>query len=402
MIDLTQDPLPPLSADDRELLGTKADIGNIYRLPSEVSFCATCVISNQRPRIFFNLDGVCNACLYWERKKEVDWISRREEFEDLLSGFRSKDGSFDVLVPSSGGKDSVRVALALRDEYGMHPLTFTWAPFVYTEIGFRNLFWHVHHGFDNVLLQPKGNVHRMMTRASLLKMGDPFQPFIYGQTYSPLRVANQYGIGLVVDGENGEAEYGGDPEAETLRGYDEAAAAKYWLSGIEMVSWLEAGYTNEDLEMYFPRNAQRVGSQPVERVFFSYFHDWRSQENFYIAASGGVKANSVRSEGTYSKYASLDDQIDPYHYYLGLLKFGLGRATSDAAHEIREGLISRDEGINLVRKYDSNAPSDSHYSTLANYVSMSAEELEILEERWRNIRLWEPDGNRYKLVTQAS
>lgn len=403
LLDLVRDPLPALpglSNPLKNMLCTKAEVDNLYELPREVRFCNLCVISNQRPRIVFDAAGICNACLYWQRKKRVDWRARSEEFGALLDQFRSKDGSFDVLVPSSGGKDSVRVALSLRDDYGMHPLTFTWAPFVYTDIGFRNLYWHIQHGFDNVLLHPKGNIHRMMARESLIKIGDPFQPFVYGQTYSPLKVAAQYGIGLVVDGENGDAEYGGNPEAESLKGYGEEDAAKFWLSGLELDAWLEAGFSHRDLEMYFPKPPTNA-PPPVQRVFFSYFHDWRPQENFYIASSkGGFKPNSVRSEGTYSKYASLDDQTDPYHYYLGMLKFGLGRATSDAAHEIREGLISREEGVNLVRKYDTNTPSGTHYKTLANYMSMSSEELEMLEQRWRNPRLWEADGTGHKLVSQ--
>lgn len=401
MLDLEKDPLPPLppiSEHQAKLLNSDGNVDQTYELPSEVQFCRNCVISNQRPRINFDNLGICNACRYWERKKVVDWAARRTEFEALLDRFRNSDGSFDVLVPSSGGKDSVRVALALRDDYGMHPLTFTWAPFVYTDIGFRNLYWHVHHGFDNVLLHPKGNVHRMMTRDSLIRVGDPFQPFIYGQTYSPLKVASQYGIGLVVDGENGDAEYGGDTDSEALQGFSEEQAAKYWLSGLELEAWLDAGFSHRDLAMYFPTPSERHESSEVKRVFFSYFHDWRPQDNFYISSErGGFKPNRVRSEGTFSKYASLDDQIDPYHYYLGLLKFGLGRATSDAAHEIREGLIFREEAISLVLKYDAEVPSSEHYKTLSNYTGLDRNELSMVEKRWRNPRLWDTENGDYRL-----
>lgn len=400
LIDLESEPLPPLpqiSGPLSNLLSGKADIDTTYNLDDSVEFCAKCVISNQRPRIVFDSSGVCNACLYWQRKRDVEWEERREKFEDLLDSFRSKDGSFDVLVPSSGGKDSVRVALALRDDYGMHPLTFTWAPFVYTQIGFRNLYWHVHHGFDNVLLHPKGNIHRMMTRESLIRLGDPFQPFIYGQSYSPLKVAAQYGIGLVVDGENGDAEYGGDPESEKLDGFGEDAANDFWLSGLGLDYWLKEGFTRRDLQMYFPEPSKENSGAKVKRVFFSFFHDWRPQDNFYIASEGGFKPNNIRSQGTYSKYASLDDQVDPFHYHLGMLKFGIGRATSDAAHEVREGLISREEAVSLVSKYDTETPTAHQYRTMANYAGLSLEELRMVENRWRNERLWERDQEGYRL-----
>ena len=105
----------------------------------------------------------------------------------------------------------------LKFKYGMNPLTLTWAPHVYSDIGYRNLQAHIHSGLDNVTYTPNGIVHRRMTRLASIVMGDPFQPFIYGQSNLPLRVAVDKGISLIMDGENGEAEYGGDPTVEDAK-----------------------------------------------------------------------------------------------------------------------------------------------------------------------------------------
>lgn len=396
MLDYFSVDVAPMSDKELSALEELKDIDNLYRLPSEVRFCSSCVLSNQRPRITFDSDGVCSACNYWEEKaSSIDWASREQELQDLCDRFRRSDGSFDVLVPSSGGKDSIYVAHVLKTRYRMHPLTMTWSPHVYTDIGLHNFFAQIHAGLDNVLLSPSGPVHRRMCRIAANEMGDPFQPFIYGQTYVPLRVAAAHNISLIMDGENGEAEYGGDIASASLRGFSADDAERYWLSGFPLEFWENHEFSVGDLELYRPPRPNEVGDRLLERHFFSYYQDWRPQEHYYYSvANTGFQPNPQgRSEGTFSKYASLDDALDPFHYFFALLKFGLGRATSDAAHEIREGLISRSEGVALVNRYDSERPSDKSQEVFRKYTGFTVDQLHKLEEKWRNERLWTLDDN---------
>ena len=395
MVDFLSGALPPLSKRELATLNETKDVDALYSLPSTVKFCSRCVLSNQRPRITFDSDGVCSACNYWsEKATSIDWASREQELQDLCDRFRRADGGFDVLVPSSGGKDSIYVAHMLKTRYGMHPLTMTWSPHVYTAIGLHNFFAQIHAGLDNMLLSPSGLVHRRMCRIAANEMGDPFQPFIYGQTYVPLRVAATHNIGLIMDGENGEAEYGGDVASASLRGFSADDADRYWLSGFPLDFWESHDFSASDLELYRPPSSQEVGNQIIERHFFSYYQDWRPQEHYYYSvANTAFQPNPEgRSEGTYSKYASLDDALDPFHYFFALLKFGLGRATSDAAHEIREGLISRPEGVALVQRYDEESPSTKSRGLFREYTGFDEDQLQMLEEKWRNKRLWTSDG----------
>jgi N-acetyl sugar amidotransferase len=243
--------LPPLAEFEKKLLTEKVNVDAKYNLPSTVHYCKKCVVSNQRPRITFDSEGVCNSCRYWEKKRTViNWRERELELINLCNKYRRNDGSFDVLVPSSGGKDSVYVAWMLKTKYGMHPLTMTWAPHVYTEIGIRNFQAQIHAGLDNVTYTANGLVHRRMTRISTIEIGDPFQPFIYGQTYLPLKVAATHGISLIMDGENGEVEYGGDTASESSTGFTVKDAEKYWLSSFPLSYWKERGFTNKELEIY--------------------------------------------------------------------------------------------------------------------------------------------------------
>lgn len=388
-IDFNQDwpKLISLNEKESESLFQKVDFDKLYKLPKKIIRCKKCVITNQRPRITINEDGICNACKYWEKKdNEINWEKRSYIFRDLCDKFRSSDGSFDVLVPSSGGKDSSLVAFKLKDEYGMHPLTVTWAPSLYTEVGYLNFQNHIHNGLDNVKVTANGLVHRRLCRSSSIVMGDPFQPFIYGQANTPLRIAKAYDIGLIVDGENGEVEYGGDEGTEDKIGFQENDSEKFWLSGIPVEYWQDFGYSDSELNVYqAPKSNFKI-----KRVFFSYYHNWRPHDHFYyVSKRAGFISNPDRSECTYSRYASLDDAIDPFHYYLGLLKFGIGRATSDAAHEIREGIIDRDEGMALVKKFDVQSPSEETTRLFMHYTSLTKDELRQVINKWTNHNVWE-------------
>lgn len=382
----------------------KLDVSAMYSLPVEVVYCTRCVISNQRPRIEFDEEGVCNACRYWERKEtSIDWVARERKLRELCDRHRRSDGSHDVIVPSSGGKDSIFVAHQLKYEYGMNPLTVTWAPNVYTQVGWDNFQRLIRSGLDNVLATANGISIRRLTRICTIEMGDPFQPFIYGMVSFPLQVAVTRGIPLIMDGENGEAEYGGDPSSEDRPGFGVDDANEYWNSGIPLEHWLERGFTRTDLAMFMPPSLEDMRREKIERHFFSYYKNWRPQSHYYYAVEKvGFKANPEgRSEGTYSKYASLDDKIDAFHYYLGLLKFGLGRATSDAAHEIREGLITREEGVALVRRYDAEFPK-KELQTFLDYCGFDEEVFWEVMERWRNPKHWKQTNGVWDLRHQVS
>ena len=376
----------------------KRDLIKLYSLPKEVRYCKICTVSNQRPRITFNSDGVCSACTFQDYKRNhIDWDQRDKELRALCDQHRSTDGSHDVIVPCSGGKDGSFVAHQLKYVYGMNPLCVTWAPLRPTEIGQKNLDSFISSGFDHILGTPNPRVTRKLTELSFRHLGDPFQPFIYGQANFPLQTAVNHGISLIMYGENGEVEYGGDMKNAFKPTRDITDHKKHYFSGLPPEYWSEHGISLSDLKPFMQPPIDKIKANNTEIHFFGYYKYWDPQENYYYCREHtGFVPNPLRSEGTYSKYASLDDRFDGFHYYLGFIKFGIGRTTSDTAHEIRDGKIDREEGIALVNRYDGEFP-ERYYQEFLEYCNITAEEFEDIVDSWRSDHIWEKGLNGWNL-----
>ena len=379
---------------------------------SKIVFCKRCVMSNQRPRIQFNDDQICSACLFSEYKEtEVNWDLREKELQLLCDKYRKDDGSWDVIVPSSGGKDSAYVAYTLKQKFGMHPLTVTWASAVPTDIGTQNLYNFTQSGFDNILITPNGLIHKKLSKSCLIEFGDNFVPFTYGQINLPLQMAVKYNIPFLMYGENGDLEYGGSVEnynssevplsTNSLKDKFSGLPQPTTASSLPPENWLPDNLKPEDLQIYLPPSEEEMKSIDVHEFYFSYYENWKPELHYEIAKQfTGFKPNSIRSEGTYTDFASLDDKTDGFHYYMMFVKQGIGRATSDAAHQARHGIITRDEAVDLVLEYDGEFPS-LHYDLFLDYMEMTKNDLNEIFDKFRRQIIWEKDNNEWKLRSQV-
>lgn len=394
-----------------------------YGLPEEVIFCRRCVMSNQRPSsaiefqhtkdrkvstLYIDDDGVCDACRFAGTKRQIDWRRRESELLQLLDRHRRSDGSWDCIVPGSGGKDSVYAAHVLKYKYGMHPLTVTWPPLLYTDIGLKNFrSWLEVGGFDNVTFKPNGRVHRLLTRLATENLLHPFQTFILGQKNLAPKLAIQYGVPLIFYGEN-EAEYG-NPTADnaiSLRDksyYVMHDLAQVFLAGLSVPELTgRHGLTLNDLMPYLPAETVQLEHSGIEVHYLGYYLKWTPQEAYYYAVEhAGFEANPVRTEGTYSKYNSLDDKSDGLHYYTTYIKFGLGRASYDASQEIRNKHLTREEAVALVRRFDGEVPG-RYFKEVMEYIGMPEERFFELCDEFRSPHLWRHEGGQWKLRQQVA
>ncbi len=388
-----------------------------FDLPSEVKFCRRCVISNQRPNstvemknagkkkdtIQFNSEGICSACQINEDKKEIDWKEREEKLFELLEPYRSSDGSYDVLVPSSGGKDSAFAAHTLKYKYKMNPLAVTWAPNMFTKSGWAN-FNNLSRvgGIDSFLYTPNGKLHSLLTKLSFVNLGHPFQPFVHGQKIIGPKLAKKFGISLIMYGEN-QAEYGNPIEDNR----DPFMNPSFFsidnpldmLLGGEKVKDImdQYGFTLNDFAPYIPPAPEEILKSNTKVTYLGYFEKWDPQECYYYAVENtGFKPAYERSIGTYSRYTEIDDKIVPFHFYMTYIKFGIGRATYDAAQEVRNSKITREEAVYLVKKFDGEFP-EKYLKEFIDYINISEDEFYRVVDKFRSPHLWMCDGNKWSL-----
>ena len=219
-----------------------------------------------------------------------------------------------------------------------------------------------------------------------------------------MQTALRYQVPLVMYGENGEVEYGGDMKNAFKPTRDYRTDHKtHYFSGLGPEDLVKYGINEKDLVPYMAPSNESLEKLGLELHFYGYYKKWIPQENFYYCVEHtGFQANPVRSEGTYSKYASLDDKIDGFHYYLAFIKFGLGRCTSDTAHEIRDAHITREEGVALVNKFDGEFPA-KYFKTFLEYCDITEEYFNEVIDSWRSPHLWGKDaaGN-WKLKHNAA
>ena len=405
---------------------SEAELEARYGLPAHVQFCRECVMSNQKPNSCYEFehtinsvkksmhigeDGVCDACHACRNKVgRIDWEDRERRLRELCDRYRKTDGSYDCLVPGSGGKDSFYAAHMLKYKYGMHPLTVTWAPHMYTPWGWENFQAWIHAGFDNYLCTPNGMTHRLLTRLATENLFHPFQAFILGQKQLAPKMAAKFGIPLVFYGEN-EAEFGNpiaDNESALRDEHFFATNSRdnIYLGGVSLRQ-LEEDFKVDpaDLAIYLPSDTSDIEKNHIQVHYLGYYLKWHPQGAYYYSVEhGGFKPSPERTQGTYSKYNSIDDKIDDFFYYTTYIKYGIGRTSYDAAQEIRNEEITREEGVALCKRYDGEFPTRfeqeiwdylslderhfPHASRLFEQPAMDREYFMHLADRFRSPHIW--------------
>lgn len=397
-------------------------------LPIEIKYCIKCNLINQRPTtvneyfhtsetvqttVEFDKDGVCAGCNFVKKEFDntiINWNDREKELVDLCNQYRKNNGEYDCVVPGSGGKDSVYAAYILKHKYKMNPLTVTWSPHLYTEIGWNNFQNWLHKGgFDNYLYTPNPIIHKKITREATINILHPFQPFILGQKTFALKMAAKFNINLVFYGEmqgkgGKKISYKAKTFAEATKqkGYemDPLEGKKFedvYLGGKKVQEYLDEGILMSDLQSYKPLSIDEVNSKNIQFHYLGYYLRWIPQEMYYFAVKNvDFSANPIRTEGTFTKYSSLDDKIDGFFYYTGYIKFGAGRAMFDSSQEVRHGHITKEEGRSLIKKFDGEYP-ERYEREFLDYISMKKEDFIELCDQFRPKHLWEKKSNFWQL-----
>ena len=323
-----------------------------------------------------------------KEKESLDWGKRTKELSLLLEKAKAETTSgYDCLVPVSGGKDGSYVAYKLKHEMGMNPLCVTITPPTPTSLGRRNLEAFMASGYDLLSFDIDPEKLRLLNLTGLEEMGFPYYGWLIAIQALPLRIASSLGIPLVFYGEDGEVEYGGDPENKHRAVYTAEYMKRVYLEGGYSMVLEKSGMSAADLTPFrFPEDEQL---QDVSITHWSYFENWDPYRNYLVAKEKcGLTDAEDTNEGTFTNFAQNDQEIYALHTYLMYLKFGFGRANQDACIDIRRGALTREQGLNLARIYDGRL-AEGALQKFADYYGVSLIRLEEIIDRWVNTELFD-------------
>lgn len=359
--------------------------------------CKQCLTLSTRPRVEFNEDGVCNACQWVEKKKsKIDWDERWRELKKICDKYRRDDGYWDVIVPYSGGKDSAYIAWKLKYELNMNPLLVTLRVPYLTEIGRKNMERLIENGFDHILISPNQKIYRKICKKGFIELGRPKFAFAMGIQTAVFKIATSFNIPFLVYGEEGEEEYGGST----------SQIGKFKISRDYLVNYYYGGHDPENIMKEYPSEEINWWKLPSQKeldaidmypIHWSHFEDWDAKGHYlYLKDKYDFITPDNNQIGTFINYAQLDDKIQDLHAYMMFIKFGFGRAWSDACIGIRAGEITREEGIELVKKHDGEFPYE-YLSDYLEFFDMTGEEFWNTIDSFRSPDIWEKVDDEWRL-----
>jgi len=367
-----------------------------------LQYCRNCLFPNTKPHLSFDEDGVCDACNNYINRDEVDWKARKKELEVILDRYRGNGTNWDCIVPVSGGKDSTFQVLKIL-EFGMTPLCVTSTTCDLSEIGRRNIENIKTLGVDYVEMSPNPLIRAKLNRIGLKLVGDISWPEHIGINTIPIRAAVQYGIELVVWGENSQNEYGGPAAAS-----ESNVLTWDWLTqfagfvGLRVsdVIGMEGIRPHDMLPYTYPSDEElaRVG---VTGIFTGHYLPWDGYSNALLAQAHGFETYHTTVEGSVANYENLDNHQTGIHDYFKFLKFGFGRATDIASMHVRRGRITRYEGMELVKKHDGKFPWTCLGKPLGEILEpldLSVDQFVQICDQYTNTSIFKTVGDSDKLV----
>jgi N-acetyl sugar amidotransferase len=364
-----------------------------------MEYCARCVYpANAKPTIIFDDQGICSGCRYHESRQRIPWAEREKLLREFLEEYKRKaceaGNPYDCIIPVSGGKDSHFQTYLMKVVYGLNPLLVTYNHTFNSRLGLRNLNNLVKQfGCDLIRFTANPESVRKISRYMLKTVGDLTWHYHAGIRTLPFQVAVKYRIPLIVWGEHGFAELTGLVTLEDMVEFTKWARQEHDMRGYEPYDLIneESGITQRDIVPYIYPSDEQIEELEVKGIYISNFYYWdalghakKMQEWYDFAVHPGPR------DRTFILHGKTDDHANDVHDYLKYLKFGYGRATDDASMEIRHGRLTREEGIELVQRYDPVRPRT--LDTYLQFLQITESEFNAWIEPMRDLDVWEKNS----------
>ena len=355
-----------------------------------IKYCNKCLFPETKPDLSFDDHGVCSACIAAEEKwNGIDWKQREIEFHEIVNYYKKKEGEigYDCIIPVSGGKDSTYQAYFMKEVCGMNPLCVCFETTYVTDLGRQNLDNLSKMGMDVIHFKKNDAVYKKMVIESFKRVGDEMWPNHIGIFTIPVMIAVKFNIPLIIWGENSQQEYGG-PNLDSVKN---RVLNRKWLEEfggllghrIQDMIGVE-GITEKELTPYIYPSDEEIEKVGVTGLFLGSYFFWDARKQLEIVKKYGFQLKEDGpTEGTYTNYENIDEKLVSLHDYLKYVKYGFGRATDHANIDIRNNRISREEGLELVKKYDGKYP---HFGvkSFVEYSGMSKNEIDEIIDSFTN------------------
>ena len=369
---------------------------------AQVRWCTRCVYpSVSAVPLEFDDEGVCTGCrgaTIKEAIPEAEWTRRWELLVEVTDRYRSTDGSnYDCLIPVSGGKDSYFQAHVITQELGLRPLLVTYDGNNWTPAGYRNMR-NMREAFqvDHIVYSPGVEALRRLNRLGFEVMGDMNWHAHVGITTTPIRIAAQLGIPLVIWGEHGYLDLAGQFSFDDFPEMSYRDRLEHFARGFEWNYFVGAeGLTAHDMIAYRYPSDRELLDQDVRGIYLGNYLHWEANEHGpMVVERYGWELSDEEFDRTYRRMSNLDDMHENgAHDYLKYVKFGYGRCTDHVCKDIRAGLMTREEGIELVRQYDHVKPRD--LQRWFEYTGMDEETFDRIADTFRDPRVWWREGGEW-------
>ena len=358
-----------------------------------MKYCKRCLYPDTKPLLIINEDGICDACLNWEKKSSIDWESRRKQLDEIVGRYRKTDGNYDCVIPVSGGKDSHAQAIYARDELGLNPLLVTFIPRDLVELGRKNIENLKSIGFDYIEFTPNPQIYRKLAKIGLTELGDVTWPEHHGIFIIPIKIAAAFKIPLVIWGENPQYEYGGPGlgnklDYEWLKTYGGFWLDKFSVKEVALKHKIELRHLNP----YVYPTKQELDEMQLNSIFLFYFFKYDIYKNLDFVKKHGFSVDDNPKEGTYTNWENLDEKYTAMQDYFKWIKYGFGRATDHASLDIRYRKISREEGVDLVKKHEGKIPL-RYFDEFLEDMELDRKSFYDIVDKFANKELFEVDGN---------
>ncbi len=359
-------------------------------------YCKKCVNPIIAVNLSMNESLICSACIVSDEKFAINWPEREEIFKKLLYSYKSKN-NYDCIIPVSGGKDSHFQAYYIKEKLGLNPLLVTYYTYNYSETGINNLKNISQSiGLDHYIFYPNKKIISKMNKVGFEMTGDMSWHFHCGVWTIPFIIGSKFKIPLLIYGECGGIDLWGQYSFHDYPEFTLRSRNEDFLRGFSIEDFVgKEGIKKEDLLWGVFPSENELEEVGLRGIYMGNYIYWDANKNLEIAKKLGFKENPTDYERTYRRFSNVDDiHENGIKDYMKFIKFGYGRCTDHASKDIRLNYLTREKGIELVKKHDHVKPIDS-LNYFLEMTNMNEEEFDVIADKFRDPRVWWIEKNKW-------